>query len=113
MKYTKNDDIVCLYIYLFGGIKQNYFYKELNITNIELSKILNKEWTSIKMRIENFIFIDNKNYKVKQSNKKGLSHYSKLSEKVYYEYYKKSKIEFRCKFVEIIKSLEIININNF
>ncbi len=63
-RWSENDDIVAFYLYKYGTTEQiESAAKKLGIKD-----------SSLKMRISNFAFLD---------NKKGLSNYSKQSLKIY------------------------------
>lgn len=71
-KWSKEDDIVALYLYKFG---------EKNLTHSieDICKKLGIILASMNMRIENFRYIDT-------NGDMGLENYAKLSRKVYEEY---------------------------
>ncbi|RMA93057.1 hypothetical protein [Hydrogenothermus marinus] len=69
-KWTKEDDLKVLYIYLYG-------YPKSYPTAEDVANLIGVSSSSLKMRIANFRYLDGKG---------GLSNYADLSKKVYDEY---------------------------
>ncbi|RAR75765.1 hypothetical protein [Flavobacterium aciduliphilum] len=84
-KWDTSDDIVAFYLYKFGTVEE--IKKSSLILDIKL--------TSLKMRISNFAYLDNKN---------GLDNYAKQSREVYNKYRNYSNFELKKIFDEIINS---------
>ena len=82
-KWKLKDDIVAFYLYKYGSK-----------TEIELvAKKLRIKTTSIKMRINNFAFLD---------TNKGLSNFSKQSESVYNSWKDSGLTELKAEYEKII-----------
>ena len=86
-KWTKEDDILTFYLYLYG--KDNLISLESVAQHIGFTNS-----RSLKMRIQNFAAVDNRG---------GLKHYAKLTKQVYDEYKNLDQETHKKKCLEIMR----------
>jgi hypothetical protein len=85
-KWTSSDDIVAFYLYKCASRKEiEHVAKKLGI-----------KLTSMKMRINNFSFLDNQN---------GLRNYSKQSEEIYLSWKNSTIAELKAEYDNIISQI--------